>query len=160
MPSLASFPFRFSLCHICKFVPHTALADNFHFNVDFGANATTDIAALAPHGTVAAYSSSSDRMPTLDYYAFARKSARLDFVQGALLSPEQLASASSNLQREMEELKLAWQEVRMAGAAPHGPSPSPPHPGTTKPEWVNNRMVVWLYSCMSSKLFFDVKSFF
>ena len=65
--------------------------------VDFGANATTDIAALAPHGTVAAYSSSSDRMPTLDYYAFARKSARLDFVQGALLSPAQLASASASI---------------------------------------------------------------
>ena len=65
--------------------------------VDFGANATTDIAALAPHGTLAAYSSSSDRTPTLDYYAFARKSARLDFVQGALLSPAQLASASASI---------------------------------------------------------------
>ncbi len=65
--------------------------------VDFGANADADIRALAPHGTLAAYSSSSDRMPVLDYYAFARKSARLDFVQGALLSPAQLAAASSCL---------------------------------------------------------------
>ncbi|WP_238939796.1 NADPH:quinone reductase [Marivita cryptomonadis] len=65
--------------------------------VDFGANAAIDIAALAPHGTLAAYSSSSERMPILDYYAFARKSARLDFVQGALLSPAQLASASASI---------------------------------------------------------------
>lgn len=66
-------------------------------DVDFGANAATDIAALAPHGTVAAYSSSSERMPVLDYYAFARKSARLDFVQGALLSPAQLSSATRTI---------------------------------------------------------------
>ena len=65
--------------------------------VDFGANGPTDIAALAAHGTVAAYSSSSERMPVLDYYSFARKSARLDFVQGALLSPEQLTAASASI---------------------------------------------------------------
>lgn len=65
--------------------------------VDFGANATIDIAALAPHGMLAAYSSSSERMPMLDYYAFARKSARLDFVQGALLSPTQLNSAADSI---------------------------------------------------------------
>lgn len=65
--------------------------------VDFGANAVIDIAALAPHGMLAAYSSSSERMPMLDYYAFARKSARLDFVQGALLSPTQLNSAADSI---------------------------------------------------------------
>lgn len=65
--------------------------------VDFGANAAIDIAALAPHGMLAAYSSSSERMPMLDYYAFARKSARLDFVQGALLSPIQLNSAADSI---------------------------------------------------------------
>ena len=65
--------------------------------VDFGANAPVDIRALAPHGTLAAYSSSSERMPMLDYYAFARKSARLDFVQGALLSPAQLAGAAASI---------------------------------------------------------------
>jgi len=63
--------------------------------VDFGANNALDIQALALHGTLAAYSSSSDRMPVLDYYALARKSARLDFVQGALLSPAQLARATA-----------------------------------------------------------------
>ncbi|MEO1679570.1 MAG: NADPH:quinone reductase [Pseudomonadota bacterium] len=66
-------------------------------DVDFGANAGIDIAALADHGTVAAYSSSSDRMPVLDYYAFARKSARLDFVQGNLMTAAQRAGASASL---------------------------------------------------------------
>ena len=65
--------------------------------VDFGANSALDIRALAPHGTLAAYSSSSQRMPILDYYAFARKSARLDFIQGALLSPIQLAGAAASI---------------------------------------------------------------
>lgn len=64
-------------------------------DVDFGANQPVTLAALAPHGTVAAYSCSTDRTPTLDYYAFARKSARLDFVQGALLTDTQLANASA-----------------------------------------------------------------
>ncbi|MBT0957456.1 NADPH:quinone reductase [Alphaproteobacteria bacterium KMM 3653] len=63
-------------------------------DVDFGVNYPVDIQVLAPHGTVAAYSSSTERMPVLDYYAFARKSARLDFIQGALLSPAQLARAT------------------------------------------------------------------
>lgn len=65
--------------------------------VDFGVNAVTDIAALAPHGIVAAYSSSTERMPVLDYYAYARKSARLNFVQGALLSPTQLTNACASI---------------------------------------------------------------
>lgn len=65
--------------------------------VDFGANSASDIRALASHGTLAAYSSSSQRMPILDYYAFAQKSARLDFVQGALLSPTQLAGAAASI---------------------------------------------------------------
>ncbi len=64
-------------------------------DVDFGANGDTDIRALADHGTVAAYSSSSERTPVLDYYAFARKSARLDFVQGNLMTPGQLHGASA-----------------------------------------------------------------
>jgi NADPH2:quinone reductase len=66
-------------------------------DVDFGANSAIDIRALAPHGTLAAYSSSSKRMPELDYYAFARKSARFDFVQGALLSPAQCIGAATSI---------------------------------------------------------------
>ncbi|RVT84593.1 NADPH:quinone reductase [Rhodobacteraceae bacterium CCMM004] len=64
-------------------------------DVDFGANQPVTLAALADHGTVAAYSCSTDRTPALDYYAFARKSARLDFVQGNLLTPAQLSGAAA-----------------------------------------------------------------
>lgn len=54
--------------------------------VDFGANIATCAAVLAPNGVIAAYSSSRERRPELDYYAFARKGARLHFVQGMILS--------------------------------------------------------------------------
>jgi NADPH2:quinone reductase len=53
--------------------------------VDFGANIATCAALLAPNGVIAAYSSSRQRRPELDYYAFARKGARLHFVQGMIL---------------------------------------------------------------------------
>lgn len=66
-------------------------------DVDFGANQPVTIRALATHGTVAAYSCSDNRTPMLDYYAFARKSARLDFVQGALLNPAQLAASTEGI---------------------------------------------------------------
>lgn len=63
-------------------------------DVDFGANQEATLHSLAAHGTLAAYSCSTNRMPPLDYYAFARKSARLDFVQGALLTPAQLTAST------------------------------------------------------------------
>lgn len=66
-------------------------------DVDFGANQAATVRALAAHGTVAAYSCSTDRTPQLDYYAFARKSARLDFVQGNLLTPHQRDGAIAAL---------------------------------------------------------------
>lgn len=53
--------------------------------VDFGANIAACAGALAPNGVIAAYSSSRERTPVLDYYAFARKGARLHFVQGMIL---------------------------------------------------------------------------
>lgn len=49
--------------------------------VDFGANFEIDIAVLKRNGTVAAYSSTSNRTPVLPYYAFAGKGANLHFVQ-------------------------------------------------------------------------------
>ncbi len=58
-------------------------------DVDFAANQKTTIAALADQGVVAAYSSTSERMPVLDYYGFALKGARLNFVQGGKLTPLQ-----------------------------------------------------------------------
>lgn len=66
-------------------------------DVDFGANQATNIRALAAHGTLAAYSCSENKTPVLDYYAFAKKSARMDFVQGAMLTDWQLEQASATL---------------------------------------------------------------
>jgi NADPH:quinone reductase len=62
-------------------------------DVDFGANLTVDAACIARHGTVAAYSSSSNRTPTLPYYDFAMKGAALRFVQGAAMSDEAKSEA-------------------------------------------------------------------
>ncbi|MEO1105258.1 MAG: zinc-binding dehydrogenase, partial [Pseudomonadota bacterium] len=56
-------------------------------DVDFGANVALNAKVIADHGTIAAYSSTSNRTPTLPYYDFALKPARLTFVQGAKLRP-------------------------------------------------------------------------
>jgi NADPH2:quinone reductase len=63
-------------------------------DVDFAANQAADAAALADHGTVAAYSSTSDKTPALDYYAFARKGALLRFIQGSKLTAAQRDGAA------------------------------------------------------------------
>lgn len=75
-------------------------------DVDFAANQTTTIAALADHGTVAAYSSTSEKTPLLDYYGFALKGARLSFVQGGKLSPSQRDAAATVIGALLERGKL------------------------------------------------------
>lgn len=62
-------------------------------DVDFGANVALNAKVLADHGTIAAYSSTSNRTPTLPYYDFALKPARLTFVQGAKLQPGEREAA-------------------------------------------------------------------
>ncbi|WP_333834301.1 NADPH:quinone reductase [Rubrimonas sp.] len=62
--------------------------------VDFAANQATDVAALADHGVVASYSSTSDKRPVLDYYGFALKGASVRFIQGAKLTPAQRDAAA------------------------------------------------------------------
>ncbi|WP_226580374.1 NADPH:quinone reductase [Acuticoccus sediminis] len=57
-------------------------------DVDFGANLRVDAAAVAENGRVASYSSTSNRTPELDYYAFALKGVTLHFVQGGKMPPE------------------------------------------------------------------------
>ncbi len=66
-------------------------------DVDFAANQAIDAAALADHGTIAAYSSTSDKFPKLDYYAFALKGARLRFIQGGKLTIAQRDAAARTL---------------------------------------------------------------
>jgi len=52
-------------------------------DVDFGANLEVDAACIKPNGRVACYSSTSNRTPTLPYYAFALKGCTLHLLQGA-----------------------------------------------------------------------------
>jgi NADPH2:quinone reductase len=66
-------------------------------DVDFGANVAIDARVLRDHGTVAAYSSSSNRTPTLPYYDFALKAARLTFVQGGKLRPAAREAAARTI---------------------------------------------------------------
>ena len=61
--------------------------------VDLAANLAVDIACLAPHGVIASYSSSSNPLPTLPYYALADLGAAIRFVQGFRLSPDQRQAA-------------------------------------------------------------------
>lgn len=67
--------------------------------VDFAANQIIDADAIALHGAIASYSCSSDRTPPLDYYAFARKAARLTFVQGLALTDADRQAAAQALGR-------------------------------------------------------------
>jgi len=56
--------------------------------VDFAANKKMDVDLLAPNGTIAAYSSTSDPFPMLPYYNFSVKGVNLRFIQGYRL-PDQ-----------------------------------------------------------------------
>jgi NADPH2:quinone reductase len=57
-------------------------------DVDFGANLGIDAASVSENGRVASYSSTSDKTPTLPYYAFALKGVTLHFVQGGKMPAE------------------------------------------------------------------------
>jgi NADPH:quinone reductase len=56
--------------------------------VDFGANLAADVAMIASHGWIAAYSSSRVREPMFPYYDFAPKDVTIRTVQGKLLFGE------------------------------------------------------------------------
>lgn len=80
--------------------------------VDFGANIGACASALAPNGVIAAYSSSRERTPLLDYYAFARKGARLHFVQGMILTRAMREDA-------VRDILAALRQGRLLHPAPH-----------------------------------------
>jgi NADPH2:quinone reductase len=65
--------------------------------VDLAANLKTDTALVAPNGTIASYSSTSDPEPPLAYYPLAFKNARIHFVQGYLLPPPARRAAIRDL---------------------------------------------------------------
>ena len=74
--------------------------------VDFNANQAMDVSLLADHGVLAAYSSTSDKFPVLDYYAFARKAARIRFVQGMKLTEAQVQAGAALLTEALTAGKL------------------------------------------------------
>jgi NADPH:quinone reductase len=94
--------------------------------VDFGANAATCAATLAPNGVIAAYSSSRERKPVLDYYAFARKGARLWFVQGMILPRDAI-------EQGVRDLTAALLLGRLRHPPPH---PFPPERAAEAHEWI------------------------
>lgn len=67
--------------------------------IDLAANMATDLACLAPHGTIASYSCSSDPTPPLPYYAFADLGAQIRFIQGFRLSLAARARAQADIDR-------------------------------------------------------------
>jgi NADPH:quinone reductase-like Zn-dependent oxidoreductase len=83
--------------------------------VDFGANQALDGAVIAPHGTIAAYSSTREPRPALDYYVFAKKAVTLRFVQAMLLHGAALKAAVESTSIAVAE---GWMRLPLAGVFP------------------------------------------
>lgn len=83
--------------------------------VDFGANQVLDGQVIALHGTIAAYSSSREPKPVLDYYVFAKKAVTLRFVQAMLLHGPALEAAIAATSAAVAE---GWMRPRIAARLP------------------------------------------
>lgn len=83
--------------------------------VDFGANQAMDGQVIAPHGTIAAYSSSREPKPVLDYYVFAKKAVTLRFVQAMLLDGPALDAAVAGTSAA---IAAGWMRLPIATRVP------------------------------------------
>lgn len=83
--------------------------------VDLAANLAVDLEVLAPNGTIASYSSTSNPEPTLPYYPLAFLDARIHFVQGFLLPPAARRAATRDLTLWLSAGEL---EVRIGARYP------------------------------------------
>lgn len=83
--------------------------------VDFGANQALDGQVIAPHGVIAAYSSTRDPRPVLDYYVFAKKAVTLRFVQAMLLHGPALEAAVAATSAALAE---GWMRLPVAARFP------------------------------------------
>ncbi|WP_137180164.1 NADPH:quinone reductase [Roseomonas sp. AR75] len=83
--------------------------------VDFGANQALDGAVIAPHGVIAAYSSTREPKPVLDYYVFAKKAVTLRFVQAMLLHGAALEAA---VRDTSAAVAAGWMRVPIAATFP------------------------------------------
>ncbi len=85
--------------------------------VDFGANQALDGQVIALHGVIAAYSSTRDPKPVLDYYVFAKKAVTLRFVQAMLLHGAALEAAVG---ATSAGLAARWLRLPVAATFPLG----------------------------------------
>ncbi|HEV7264572.1 MAG TPA: NADPH:quinone reductase [Falsiroseomonas sp.] len=83
--------------------------------VDFGANQAMDGQVIAPHGIIAAYSSTREPKPVLDYYVFAKKSVTLRFVQAMLLDG---AARDAAVEATCRAVAEGWMRLPVAGVFP------------------------------------------
>lgn len=74
--------------------------------VDFAANMLADASLIRPNGWIAAYSSSSNPRPVLDYYKFQSKGANLRFVQGFNLPAEAREAAQAFIAQHAVDLSI------------------------------------------------------
>ncbi|MGB3554671.1 MAG: NADPH:quinone reductase [Jannaschia sp.] len=75
--------------------------------VDLAANMATDAAVIAAHGTICAYSSTSDRTPVLPYYEFALKGIALRFIQASRMRPVVRATAARAIGALLDRGRIA-----------------------------------------------------
>ena len=75
--------------------------------VDLAANLEIDAACLAPHGTIASYSCSSNPTPKLPYYAFAALGAQIRFIQGFRLTADQRPEAEATITKMLRDGTLS-----------------------------------------------------
>jgi NADPH:quinone reductase-like Zn-dependent oxidoreductase len=83
--------------------------------VDFGANQMVDGTVIAPHGVIAAYSSTREPKPVLDYYLFAKKGVTLRFVQASLLHG---AAMEAGVVATSAALEAGWMRLPVALVVP------------------------------------------
>ena len=74
--------------------------------VEFGQNAQTNSDVIAPGGTIAAYGSAKDMVPTMPFYPLMFKAVTLDLVLVYLLSRGQRTTAIQNLTQLLEKNAL------------------------------------------------------
>ncbi|MEA3263480.1 MAG: NADPH:quinone reductase [Pseudomonadota bacterium] len=83
--------------------------------VDFAANIEVDAAVIRQNGTIASYSSPSNRQPVLPYYQLQFKGATVRFIQGYTLPPAAQALA---LKEIAEAAAAGWLRPTIAGRFP------------------------------------------
>jgi NADPH2:quinone reductase len=83
--------------------------------VDFAANVEVDATIIRQNGTIASYSSPSNREPPLPYYQLQFKAATVRFIQGYTLPPAAQALA---LKEIAEGAAAGWLRPTLAGLFP------------------------------------------